>query len=208
MKPSRYLIGLTVLMLNGSLLTAGAANLAGVGNQPMQSATSSKPQAVRPLQNQLTISPMVQRRMVSPAEVSLLNMDEIQTQYESLVPPARTYEVGVQTMPAIQRQCAEKNYSVQDQSAAGCVGSETLDQCGEKLVRHCIATYNRPGGGSLVAIQAGADGTIQMPSAGTTSASTQGFIEAARQVAQKARSLGETLQRYANQAEQRANRWR
>lgn len=37
------------------------------------------------------------------------------------------------------KSCPNKNYSVQDQQAAGCKGNDTLDQCMEKLFDHCMA---------------------------------------------------------------------
>ena len=39
--------------------------------------------------------------------------------------------------------CANRSYSVQDQMAAGCQGSDTVDQCTEKLFRNCLRRYEQ-----------------------------------------------------------------
>jgi len=39
--------------------------------------------------------------------------------------------------------CANKSYSVQDQQNAGCLGSDTVDQCTNKLFRHCLSRYEQ-----------------------------------------------------------------
>ncbi|HON59141.1 MAG TPA: hypothetical protein PLT45_06350 [Smithella sp.] len=44
------------------------------------------------------------------------------------------------------KQCANKSYSVQDQQNAGCVGSETLNQCTNKLFKYCLSRYEQDKG--------------------------------------------------------------
>lgn len=39
-----------------------------------------------------------------------------------------------------QKQCADKSYSVADQKAAGCLGTDTVDACAQKLYHHCMQT--------------------------------------------------------------------
>jgi hypothetical protein len=36
-----------------------------------------------------------------------------------------------------------KSFSVQDQQAAGCAGSDTVNQCVDKLIKHCISNVPR-----------------------------------------------------------------
>lgn len=45
-------------------------------------------------------------------------------------------------LPSVKGCCSPgKEYSVQDQQAAGCVGSESLNACLDKVTRSCIAKY-------------------------------------------------------------------
>ncbi|MES9857974.1 MAG: hypothetical protein ABW166_15445 [Sedimenticola sp.] len=94
-------------------------------------------------------------------------------------------------MKNIQKHCAEKSYSIPDQTAAGCHGNETLDQCMEKLVHHCLENY-RPflSGGSLVP-RTIKDARI-----------------AAKEAAVRAKALSEKLADYARQAEQHVKAWK
>jgi len=39
-----------------------------------------------------------------------------------------------------QKKCAEKSYNAADQQAAGCLGSDTVDVCSQKLYHHCMQT--------------------------------------------------------------------
>ena len=39
--------------------------------------------------------------------------------------------------------CAKKSYSVDDQKNAGCLGSDTVDQCTGKLFRQCLLRYEQ-----------------------------------------------------------------
>jgi len=41
------------------------------------------------------------------------------------------------------KTCANKSYSVQDQQNAGCLGSDTVDQCTDKLFRRCLIRYEQ-----------------------------------------------------------------
>ena len=55
-----------------------------------------------------------------------------------------TYYSGYNTYVKI---CANKSYSIQDQQNAGCLGSDTVNQCTDKLFRHCLSRYeqDKPG---------------------------------------------------------------
>lgn len=39
------------------------------------------------------------------------------------------------------KNCLAKSYSVQDQQAAGCAGTDTVNQCMDKLYKYCIGSY-------------------------------------------------------------------
>lgn len=38
------------------------------------------------------------------------------------------------------KKCAEKSYNAADQQAAGCLGSDIVDICSQKLYQHCMQT--------------------------------------------------------------------
>jgi hypothetical protein len=37
-------------------------------------------------------------------------------------------------------KCSKRTFTTEDQKAAGCVGTDTLDQCSLKLFQHCVGT--------------------------------------------------------------------
>ena len=39
------------------------------------------------------------------------------------------------------KNCLAKSYSIQDQQAAGCAGTDTVNQCMDKLYKYCIGSY-------------------------------------------------------------------
>lgn len=41
------------------------------------------------------------------------------------------------------KKCSTRSYSVQDQKNAGCQGSETVDQCTNKLFKYCLGRYEQ-----------------------------------------------------------------
>ncbi len=52
-------------------------------------------------------------------------------------------EVYYSGLNSYVKRCAKKSYSVQDQKNAGCLGSETVDQCTNKLFRYCLSRYEQ-----------------------------------------------------------------
>ena len=52
-------------------------------------------------------------------------------------------EVYYSGLNSYVKRCANKSYSVQDQKNAGCLGSETVDQCTNKLFRYCLSRYEQ-----------------------------------------------------------------
>lgn len=163
---------------------------------PAGAADTRAPAAV-PLKGEIKLNPgSVRATTVRPAQVKF---EQINKQFAALSGHAQTYEAGVGVMPSIQKSCSTKAYSVQDQKAAGCTGSESLDQCMDKLYKHCVATWSgsTPGLGVGSPVPGGASG-------GGVSVSTKKFKDAAQASAAQARALSQMLSQYALQAEQNA----
>lgn len=139
-----------------------------------------------------------------------VKLEQLRTQFAQFDQKAQEYEMAVATMPEIQKQCAEKSYSVQDQMEAGCNGSEPLNQCMEKLVAHCMANYSTPGvsiggwsGTNIGGANFGGTEGVSIPSV-----SVEYFRQAAKQTAAQAKMLSQKLSQYAGQAERNANAWK
>jgi hypothetical protein len=154
----------------------------------------------QPLKQPLQLSPSLKVQAKTPRVMLPVKLNQLNQQFNEMYESAAEYEVGVTTMPQIQQQCADKSYSIQDQIAAGCNGNETLNQCMEKLVAHCMATFTASG------ISWGGIGNI--PGGSTPSFSTTSFRQAAEKTAAKARVLSQKLQQYASQAERNAAAWK
>lgn len=155
---------------------------------------------LKPLQKPLQLPHALKVQVKTPRVVLPVKLNQLSQQFNEMYESASEYEVGVTTMPQIQKQCAEKSYSVQDQVAAGCNGTEPLNQCMEKLVSHCMATYSTGG------ISWGGIGN--MPGGSTPTFSTKSFRQAAERTAAKARVMSQKLQQYASQAERNAAAWK
>lgn len=71
------------------------------------------------------------------AEVTALHgeINKLAQQFNGL---AGSCEYMLGTVINVAKGCTTKNYTVADQKAAGCQGSETLDQCKGKLYRWCL----------------------------------------------------------------------
>ncbi|MEZ4601468.1 MAG: hypothetical protein R2940_16895 [Syntrophotaleaceae bacterium] len=200
------MITLTCLTVHPSLAETPQMQ---VKEKPQLNQTLKKPQAVnelKPMQKPIKLDQAAKMRTVAPKLVLPVHFEQLASQYHELAGKAQEYEVGVAMMPEIQKACAEKSYSVQDQAAAGCNGNETLNQCMEKLVRHCIANYAAGGGISWGGINIG--GTEVAPGGSTPSFSTESFRKAAEETAAKARALSQKLQQYASQADRNAAAWK
>jgi hypothetical protein len=158
---------------------------------------------VKPLQRPIQLDPAVKMRTKAPRVMLPVRLEQLDQQFKDMKGIGHEYEVGVAIMPEIQKECAEKSYSVQEQTAAGCSGDETLNQCMEKLVHHCIGTFSTPG----MSLDWGGLGNTSS-GVGIPAVSTQSFREAAGQTAAKARALSQKLQQYATQAERNAAAWK
>ena len=201
MKRSNFPLWLVVIALTLIFQPAHAADKKlDLQKKPQLTITPAAATTVKPLQKPMKLTPAVQMRTKAPRVALPIRLQQINQLYNDMAEKASEYEVGTAFMPEIQKECAEKSYSVQDQVAAGCNGNETLNQCMEKLVHHCTETFSTSG------ISWGGFGGV--PAGSTPTFSTQAFREAAEQTAEKARTLSQKLQMYAVQAERNAAAWK
>ncbi len=163
-----------------------------------------------PLKGTVKLTPARRMRAKAKKIRLLVKLEQLRKQFAQMDQIAQEYEMGVATMPEIQKQCAEKSYSVQDQMDAGCNGNETLDQCMEKLVAHCMANFSTPGvaiggwsGTNVGGTNVGGTEGVSIPSI-----SVESFCKAAKQTAAQAKALSQKLSQYAGQAERNANAWK
>lgn len=148
---------------------------------------------LRPLQSPLRLTPAFKMKKQRSIVQLRTTLSQIQQNFRRFEGNAALYEQAIGIMANIQQGCAEKSYSVQDQQQAGCSGSESLDQCMEKLVSYCVDHFERAGIGI---------GPIQIP--GFT---TQTLRDAARETATQGRQLSQQTGQYANQAQQSLGNW-
>jgi uncharacterized protein YukE len=153
----------------------------------------------RPLKDTIRLAPggprIASGRRLLP-QVSFKKLDQKFTEFAG---NAKSYESGAQALPEIAKQCAAKAYSVQDQKAAGCTGNDTLNQCMNKLYRHCIESY------SVGGISIGLPSPITGGSPGNFPGfSTTQFQQSAKTTAAEARALSQLLSQYANEVDQNA----
>jgi hypothetical protein len=157
------------------LLAVATAGLAAV-DPARPGVSSAQGSAAQPLKGEIRLSPGKLRPISMP-----ITLDGLNQKFTDFSRKASGYEYGATARTKIARQCAGKAYSVQDQRAVGCTGTDTVDQCMDKLYDHCLKTTSNPGG---------PDGT------------TQEFQESAKTVAVEARALSRMLNQYADQADQ------
>lgn len=151
--------------------------------------------AAAPLKGEIRLSPGAQRGMGSSRlgvrhAVSFKGLNQ---KFDDFSGNAKTYEQGAKKIPEIAKACANKSYSIQDQKAAGCTGNETMNQCMDKLYKHCIETFSvsgfdfpTPKGGHIPGF------------------STKQFQETAHAASAQARELSQLLNQYANEVDQNA----
>ncbi len=135
--------------------------------------------AAEPLKGEIRLSPGKVRAMGS----MLITLDGLNQKFTEFSRKAGGYEYGAKARSKIAKQCASKAYTVQDQKAAGCTGSDTVDQCMDKLYEHCLKVSSNPNGRDV---------------------STLEFQEWAKRAAAEARALSRMLNQYADQADQTA----
>lgn len=130
------------------------------------------------------------------------NLDKLQKIFKKFSNDAASYESEAKLMLDVEKTCSTKSYSVQDQNAAGCTGSETLDGCMQKLYKYCIANYSISKDISLPGpIGPGLNrSTINI----TNSFSTNQFKKSALDTEAQARALSHMLSLYADEVEKNA----
>jgi hypothetical protein len=216
MKRNGMLILIIMFALSLTWHTAQAADLkvntmlkSQVVANPGSPAGAKKP-TLKPRTGVVKLSAAVRMRVVAKRLRLPVQLEQLRHQFVQMDQMAQEYEIGVATMPDIQKHCAEQSYSVQDQAAAGCSGNETLDQCMEKLVDHCMANFSTAGVSIGGWSGTNAWGTNVGGSEGVTipSVSVESFRQAAKQTAAQAKALSQKLNQYASQAERNANAWK
>jgi hypothetical protein len=85
---------------------------------------------------------MLTPRMISPGE---RNTDP-KPEFLAVINAFNNFNSGshslrMQCYTALAEKCANKQYTTQDQMMAGCLGSDTLDQCSKKLYKWCVVPY-------------------------------------------------------------------
>lgn len=149
-----------------------------------------------PLKGVIRLSPGSVRAVGTPM-LPAFGVEQLDKKYSGFSGGAKAYENGAKAMLQVAKDCAAKAYTVQDQQAAGCTGSESLDQCMEKLYKHCVQTFSFAGFNMpSVSVEGGGS---QMPGF-----STKQFQQTAKTTAAEARVLSQLLNQYANEVEQKA----
>lgn len=157
------------------ILALATAGLAAV-DPARPGVSSAQGSAAAPLKGEIRLSPGKLRPISMPITSEGLNQ-----KFTEFSRKARGYEYGAQARTKIARQCADKAYTVQDQRAVGCTGTDTVDQCMDKLYDNCLRTTSNPGGADVTA---------------------QEFQESAKMIAGEARALSRLLNQFADQADQ------
>lgn len=211
----RYTIMTLILSLTLTIIGqfAHAADLKLKTTQRPQVISTPSPKLQKsagPLKGIVKLTPALRMRAKARKIHLTVKLEQLRKQFAQMDRMAQEYEMGVATMPEIQKQCADKSYSIQDQMNAGCNGNETLNQCMEKLVAHCIANFSTPGvaigglsGQKIWGTNVGGTEGVSIPSV-----SVESFRQAAKQTAAQAKALSQKLKQYAGQAESNANAWK
>jgi hypothetical protein len=136
-----------------------------------------------PLHGALRLNPTVMQHAPIQQTVLPLGIEGLSQEFHTFSLYAHTYELGVVAMPKITAGCLNKSYSIQDQMTAGCANSDTVGQCMDKLLKHCISTYYGP---------------LGVPAS---------YKDKAQRTADAARALSQKLLQYADQAEKAGSSW-
>jgi hypothetical protein len=167
-------IGAAALALASSV--AFAAGIGGV------TTSGARGPVTAPLKGVIRLNAAPRRAVpgvVAPRRVSVGGLGQ---QYVRFRDSAGGYESALKNMPWVEQHCAAGSYSVQDQMAAGCNGNEPLNQCMDKLYKHCVETWGQA--------------PDQHPGV-----SSKKFQQSAADAAAQARVLSEMLLRYAADAD-------
>jgi hypothetical protein len=131
------------LIFTFTLSIAGAADL----NQKSGSATIAqkiKSQTVLPATGSVTAKPMVTEIKINPNLIKLSMPPISDSEFQAAIDWAQKARVQWKYIEGSAdwqaKKCAAKSYSVAEQQAAGCMGSDTVDVCAQKLYHHCMQT--------------------------------------------------------------------
>ena len=153
----------------------------------------------KPLKDEIRLGPGGLRSMSGRRLLPQVSFEKLDQKFTEFTGNAKVYESGAKALPEIAKQCAAKSYSVQDQKVAGCTGNDTLNQCMDKLYKHCIENY------SFAGIDLGVPSPITGGSQGKAPGfSTKQFQQSAKTTAAEARALSQLLAQYANEVDQNA----
>jgi hypothetical protein len=123
MKIKSFLIELTV-SLSVILSLSFAANAA-------QQITGVKP---------LTTDIKINQSIIKPTMPPPVSNDEFKALLDNVKKALFEWDYIDGSAKWQQKNCAEKSYTAADQKAAGCLGTDTVDACGQKLYHHCMQT--------------------------------------------------------------------
>jgi hypothetical protein len=174
-----------------ALVAAPSAFAAGIGavgvsqgtNQPIAGARPTTP-----LKGAIRLNGAPHGSMAGAIAPARVTLGALQQKYLQFNDGAGGYESALKNMPLVEQKYGARSYSVQDQMAAGCNGSESLNQCMDKLYKHCVQTWGQA--------------PDQHPGV-----SSQAFQQSATAAAAEARALSLMLERYAAQAEQNVKKY-
>lgn len=117
--------------------TAAEQQIGGKTIQPVLPLAGKTQLLAGPIQMQ----PSKVRKLATPKPAPpAVEISEVKTVCNATVGGYTSYHYMLGTIKNVVKHCSTANYSVQDQQAAGCKGSDTLDQCHEKLFNHCVST--------------------------------------------------------------------
>lgn len=184
-------------------VASAAASAAGDGRGVATGAMPARQSLAAPLKGELRLTPANTSRLILPQQ----GIDALAKDFNKFSGDAKAFEAMAKAVPGMTQQCASKAYSVQDQAKAGCTASDTVAQCSDKLLKHCLQSYR---GRSLpdLGLSGGAAGGLGLPGAGSGNVkigfSLQEIQQTAAAAAAEARALSQQLAAYANQVEQNA----
>lgn len=90
----------------------------------------------KPLSSEITIN----KNLIKPPTMQTVSNEELKVVLEEAKKALVAWDYIDGSAKWQQKKCAEKSYSVADQKAAGCLGSDTVDSCAQKLYHHCMQT--------------------------------------------------------------------
>ena len=197
---SRSLVSRVLQVAAVAMAVASAADAADSGRQaPAPAAAQPARQGVAlPMKGDLRPTLGSAQRNVVPT----MSIDTIAKNFNQFSGDAKAFEGMAKAIPEITQQCASKPYSIQEQAKAGCTPTDTVAQCSDKLLKHCLQNFQ---GTRLPRVRVGSGGAPghSLPTTGGSNHkigfSLQEFQQTAAAAAAAARTLSQQLAAYANQ---------